>query len=491
MPSSGCIAIDIDLFDAGSFDNCGPIQMSYSSDTTDTVREFCCEDGIGTKQVEFWVTDAVGNQDFVITSIRIQDPNEVCGDPSSPSIAGKISSASHSGEGVEAVEMRLNDMTAPTPYYRTTGENGQFLFNANQGHDYSLSASKNDDPLNGVSTFDILLIQQHILGLNDINDPYTLIAANVNDDNRISGADLIELRKVILGIEPNFPNNESWRFVDADQELTNSVLPRNYKESIDILDVQANVANQDFVGVKIGDVNGSAAPSQLTSQEAEGRTGALVLEAQDASIEAGATVSVPVTSSMFSDVLGYQMTLNLSGLTVESIESGALQISESNYGKFNNGQGTMSWNDVEAQSFGSDEVLFTLQLRADVDARLSSSIEVTSEITTNEAYVGEQVQTVDLRFVDGPAKEFALYQNVPNPVESQTVIGFKLPEAGSASLIFYDAAGKVVHTIEKEYKQGYNEEVVTSRMIHVNGLYYYELRSGEFKATKKMIVSGQ
>lgn len=491
MPSSGCIEIDIDLFDAGSFDNCGPIQMSYSSDTSDTVREFCCEDGIGTKQVEFWVTDTEGNQDFVITSIRIQDPNEVCGDPSSPSIAGKVNSASHSGVGVEEVEMKLNDMTAPTPYYRTTGENGQFLFNASQGHDYTLSASKNDDPLNGVSTFDILLIQQHILGLNELDNPYQLIAANVNDDNRISGADLVELRKVILGIEPNFPNNESWRFVDADQEFPKSVLPRNYNESIDIMDVQSNVSNQDFVGVKIGDVNGSAAPSRLASQEASGRSGALLLKARDAAIEAGETINVEVSSAMFSEVLGYQMTLNLKGMTLETVESGALQITESNYGWFDNGQMTMSWNEVEAQTFESDEVLFTLQLRANADVRLSSAIEVTSEITTNEAYVGEQVHSIDLRFVDDAAKEFALYQNVPNPVESQTVIGFNLPEAGPASLTFYDAAGKVVHTIEKEYQQGYNEEAVNSRMIRVNGLYYYELRSGEFKATKKMIVSGQ
>jgi len=71
------------------------------------------------------------------------------------------------------------------------------------------------------------------------------------------------------------------------------------------------------------------------------------------------------------------------------------------------------------------------------------------------------------------------------------VIGFNLPEAGGASLTIYDAAGQVVHTIETEYKKGYNEETVDSRDIPANGLYYYELRSGDFKATKKMVVSGR
>src|SRR6056297_3897624 len=168
MPSSGCIEVDVDLFEAGSFDNCGPVVLSYSSDTTDTVREFCCEDGVGTKEVEFWVTDQAGNQDFVVTSIRIQDPNGVCGDPSSPSITGRIGSSAHSGEGVEEVEVQMNDMGSPTPLFRSTGGNGSFFFNGNVGSSYELSASKNDDVLNGVNTLDILLIQQHILGLNAI-----------------------------------------------------------------------------------------------------------------------------------------------------------------------------------------------------------------------------------------------------------------------------------------------------------------------------------
>jgi hypothetical protein len=492
MPSSGCIEVDIDLFEAGSFDNCGPVGFSYSSDTTDTVREFCCEDLEDGQQqeVEFWVTDQAGNQDFVVTYILVQDPNEVCPDNDSLSIVTGTTarSANHGSDGVSDVTMKFEDMSNPTPVFTQTDETGSFRFTAAQGRSYELSASKNDDPLNGVSTFDILLIQQHILGLNEITSPYDLIAANVNDDSRISGADLIELRKVILGIEQNFPNNESWRFVDAAQELAEAELPQSYKESLEILDVQSNVADQDFVAVKIGDVNGSAVPNNLVSQEAEGRSGALVLEVQDATIESGETVSVPVTSAMFTEVLGYQMTLNVRGMTVESVESGALEISETNYGLFDNGQMTMSWNEVEAQSFGSDEVLFTLQLRAEADVRLSSAIEVTSEITTNEAYIGERVQTVDLRFVDGTAKEFALYQNVPNPFESKTIIRFDLPEAGNATLTLFDQTGKVVKEVNGEYSAGTNQIELRRSDVNGNGMLYYRLESGDYSAAKKMVI---
>jgi hypothetical protein len=133
-------------------------------------------------------------------------------------------------------------------------------------------------------------------------------------------------------------------------------------------------------------------------------------------------------------------------------------------------------------------VLFTLQLRAEADVRLSSAIEVTSEITTNEAYIGEQVQTVDLRFVDGTAKEFALYQNVPNPFESKTIIRFDLPEAGAATLTLFDQTGKVVKEVNGDYSAGTNQIELRRSDVNGSGMLYYRLESGDYSAAKKMVI---
>jgi hypothetical protein len=492
MPSTGCIDIEVDLFDAGSFDNCGEVLMSFSSDTTDTVRTYCCDDTIGVKEVEFWVTDASGNQDFVVTYIDIQDPNGIC-PPDTNSIVVNGQTATNQSKGVEDVEVYLENMSAPTPITRMTDEQGFYQMFVAGGADYRLSPRKNDDILNGVSTFDILLIQQHILGLNPISDPYDLIAANINDDERISGADMIDLRRAILGIDEEFANNMSWRFVDATEVLDAGVLPRGYAEEIEMLQATTDQLDQDFVAVKIGDVNGNVQTSQLDGPSAEGRSGALVLTASDEQVEAGEEISLVVNSAGFRDVLGYQMTLdyNAESLEVTDVKGGALEMTTGNYGVFaDRGLMTMSWNTTKALSVGSEEELFTIVFTAKRDVRLSDVININSEITRAEAYVGGEVRNIALRFTEA-GLEFALYQNIPNPFESKTVIGFTLPEAGQASLTFYDAAGKVVHTIENEYKQGYNEETVDSRMIPANGLYYYELRSGGFKATKKMVVGGR
>jgi hypothetical protein len=253
------------------------------------------------------------------------------------------------------------------------------------------------------------------------------------------------------------------------------------------MDIQSNVSDQDFVAVKIGDVDGSAIPNNLVSQEAEGRSGALVLNAQDATVESGESVELAITSEMFAEVLGYQFTLNVNGLNVTDVKAGALEVTEANYGVFA-GQMTMSWNTVEAMNVGSDEVLFTLVLTAEEDVRLSDVVEVTSEITTTEAYVSGDVRTVDLRFVDGTAKEFALYQNVPNPFESKTIIRFDLPEAGTATLTVFDQSGKVITEIDGEYGAGTNEVELQRSDINGSGMLYYRLESGDYSAAKKMVI---
>jgi hypothetical protein len=67
------------------------------------------------------------------------------------------------------------------------------------GGAYEITPSKDDDALNGITTADIILIQKHILGLQTLDSPYKLIAADVNHDEKIGGNDIINIRKLLLG----------------------------------------------------------------------------------------------------------------------------------------------------------------------------------------------------------------------------------------------------------------------------------------------------
>ena len=82
---------------------------------------------------------------------------------------------------------------------------------------------------------------------------------------------------------------------------------------------------------------------------------------------------------------------------------------------------------------------------------------------------------------------YELYQNVPNPFVQSTMIGFNLPEAANATLTVRDAKGKLIKVIEGNYARGYNN-VTIERGDLPTGVMYYTLESGDYTATRRMII---
>ena len=85
-------------------------------------------------------------------------------------------------------------MTSPV----VTGTNGQYVFTGMAYGDYDVTPEKDINYLNGVTTFDLVLISQHILGTNLFDSPYKWIAADANKSNSITTLDIVKLRALIL-----------------------------------------------------------------------------------------------------------------------------------------------------------------------------------------------------------------------------------------------------------------------------------------------------
>lgn len=73
---------------------------------------------------------------------------------------------------------------------------------------YLQKSSNPEELLNGVSTFDIALLLQFLLQLETPN-LLQFAAADINNDGRLSVADIIALRRLILGLDDTFPNGRS------------------------------------------------------------------------------------------------------------------------------------------------------------------------------------------------------------------------------------------------------------------------------------------
>ncbi|MEL6867460.1 MAG: carboxypeptidase regulatory-like domain-containing protein [Bacteroidota bacterium] len=127
-----------------------------------------------------------------------------------------------------------------------TDASGYYQFEVTRGGQYTIRPSKSSNPTNGISLLDVVMMQKHILGIELLEEPTQLVAGDINASSDLSVFDVILLRKIILLIDDNFPDDESWRFMEGALQLNN---------------VADDLVNQDFTGVKMGDVSGNANPS--------------------------------------------------------------------------------------------------------------------------------------------------------------------------------------------------------------------------------------
>ncbi|MFN4080215.1 MAG: M43 family zinc metalloprotease, partial [Saprospiraceae bacterium] len=175
-------------------------------------------------------------------------------------ISGNIS-WEHNGNGVNNVTVNI---TGPDNASGSTAISGDYELCMEADGTYTITPSKPHanvaQLLNGVTAADVLRIQQHVSNTMPLLGPFKRIAADVNANNLISSQDASILSQAIKGnpaAQAQIP--KSWRFVPVSHVFTNPLSPWGYPQSI-VAYVDTETPDQDFVGIKIGDVNGSANP---------------------------------------------------------------------------------------------------------------------------------------------------------------------------------------------------------------------------------------
>ena len=83
---------------------------------------------------------------------------------------------------------------------------------------------------------------------------------------------------------------------------------------------------------------------------------------------------------------------------------------------------------------------------------------------------------------------YNLKQNYPNPFNPTTNIEFSLSKSGRVSLKLYDVLGKEAMTLVDEERGVGNYKLTFDARNLPSGTYFYQLKSGEFTQTKKMIL---
>ncbi len=89
---------------------------------------------------------------------------------------------------------------------------------------------------------------------------------------------------------------------------------------------------------------------------------------------------------------------------------------------------------------------------------------------------------------EGIPESFSLFQNYPNPFNPSTTISYSIPEDGHVTLKVYDVLGNEVASLVDEQKQSGSFDVHFNASDLSSGVYYYQLKTGEFTSTKKLVL---
>ncbi|MGE5437490.1 MAG: YCF48-related protein [Syntrophothermus sp.] len=85
-------------------------------------------------------------------------------------------------------------------------------------------------------------------------------------------------------------------------------------------------------------------------------------------------------------------------------------------------------------------------------------------------------------------KEFSLEQNYPNPFNPTTKINYSIAKEELTSLIIFDVLGNEIKKVINEVKPVGHYTIEFNASELPSGIYFYQLKSGSFSSTKKMIV---
>ncbi|MFM2392984.1 MAG: hypothetical protein RLZZ546_966, partial [Bacteroidota bacterium] len=288
----------------------------------------------------------------------------------------------HENKPVSHVHLMVNQIDM-----QTNQSNGAYnLNNLSMGTSYEIKPLRNDSPYNGLNGLDIIRLQRHILQIESLDSPYKIIAADINNDRNLNAIDIINLQRIILRMITEFPNNNSWRFIPKSFAFNStSPLLSNFPESMLYSPLNTDMSGQDFIAVKIGDLNGSADLSINENHVSKTRneTDTVFLHLKHQYISSGQYVSIPVTVKNFKEILSLENSFSWDSTSLEYQGVSDFAVSNLNLQNFgttlvSKGLLLFSWFDTQASgiSLSDNTILFKINFKLKDNFKGSSEVKV-------------------------------------------------------------------------------------------------------------------
>ncbi len=484
LDTSGAASLDPAALDGGSSDFCTP---AGSLALVVQPNAFTCQSP-DTQLVVLTVTDAAGNSAACSATVTLTDPFGACQPPPPPDYQVEGNIRLETGKPVAEIPVTLSGdgFTAVAE----CAADGHYVFeDVPAGNYYTLRPENNAKWLNGLTTFDLVLITKHILGLDTLDTPFQLIAADANRSGTVTTFDIVQFRKVILGLADTVPGNTSWRFVDASYVFPDPANPFGavFPEKITAGNLTGNQAQRDFTAVKLGDINNSAdavdprhAPDTLL-------LGVSVVPSQTA-------IEVRLENWPLLEGFQFELAPLVPGMVIDSIRPARPGILDAGHTALRpDGSLAVSWEKKEvALPEGDDPLLFTLYVSGGALPESGAVFRLNPERLFPEAYrtVEDLPAVLSLRPGSGRGGNgpFEVLSVQPNPFSGETYLHFYLPEPAGISLWVTDLSGRVVLKKQAPYPAGYGAWRISGDELPVAGIYVFSLRAAALPVRSGKLV---
>lgn len=402
------------------------------------------------------------------------------------------------GDSIPNVTFSLTDTFGSQPPLNSVVAN-RFNFGVDDNFWVGITATKQNEsnPLNGVTVADVLLMRQHVTGINLLSTAPRVLAADVNGDGWINSADILLVEYLSIGAVLGFPGpssptstNRTWAFYQ-NQSFPNPQNPFSADTVLKIF-VNGSDVNESFLGVKLGDVNNTWDSSQAQAKFDREVT----FHLPTTYANPGETVVVPVMLSRAEDLAGYQYELSWDPKVIRLLEAQNQSLPHVfSYQDTAKGILRVLYADSEGKGkfFADNTFAYNLRFQAIGGFASESSITIDGgDQIPIEAFdgtlqpLGIQVQpgkitlggvstTRDLSM----GGEFGLHIQ-PNPLTESSTVSFSLIEPGQMTLSIWDQLGRELYYRTEWQGVGFQERSLWPLMGSLGpGLYVVRLATSQ------------
>lgn len=388
-----------------------------------------------------------------------------------------------------AIPNTMVDLIGTVSHSATTDDEGYYQFSDLSGDNYTIIPSREDTTYSGVETNDCVAIRNHLAQIDTFNSPFQHFAGDVNTTGNVSIADVIKIRRHLAELDTLSSGN--WNFVDAGFPITftNWASAPNSRS----LNLVSDTTDQDFIGVRMGDVNTSWSSSGLDNLNTS-RTRTIALQIGNEINISGSSVTIPVSAYGLANAAGIELHFLFSNNAFEFRSATSDYVNNPTVNSVDN-RIHFVWDDIDdLVTVPEGGVLAKLLFDFIGDQEESPFIEFdranicdASAISLQLEFTDEPVNVIGPDYMK-PIAEFRLNQNYPNPFNPVTLISFDLPQKVHVTLKIYNILGQTVaELVNREMDSGRHYYRFDATKLS-SGIYFYSMKAGDFEDLRKMVV---